>query len=275
MKQIEAFVDSIYHTVGGNKKRIQESKEEIKNHLLEAVLDLQSNGKTEQEAIELAIQRFGGENELRSVVNQIFRVQRIFAKRLLMIAIGFLIVGISLFGISIWKAESYSDQQSEVATQIFNLLQGETQITSSMKKRIKNLADHTDHIRDIQIYNVRDIPTEKAYKDVFDYVYDKHTKPEYTYSKNVWNPNWLHADFHNYGNGDDKWYVNMQVRYFNDLITLAFLGGPVVYWTLFTIWATINAYHHKRLHVGWVMLFAGTNVIGYLIFYLVGRRRDI
>jgi cytochrome c-type biogenesis protein CcmH/NrfF len=59
MKQIEAFVDSVYQNVGGNEKEIQELKAEMKNHLLEAVDELKKEGKSEQEAIDIAIDRFG------------------------------------------------------------------------------------------------------------------------------------------------------------------------------------------------------------------------
>jgi len=37
MKQIEAYVDSVYHNVGGNNTEIQELKAEMKSHLMEAV----------------------------------------------------------------------------------------------------------------------------------------------------------------------------------------------------------------------------------------------
>ena len=52
MKQIDEFVNSVYQHVGGNKKEIQELKAEMKSHLLEAVHELKTEGKSEQEAIE-------------------------------------------------------------------------------------------------------------------------------------------------------------------------------------------------------------------------------
>ena len=42
MKQIEAFVDSVYQNVGGSKREIQELKAEMKSHLLEAVHELKN-----------------------------------------------------------------------------------------------------------------------------------------------------------------------------------------------------------------------------------------
>jgi hypothetical protein len=36
-------------------------------------------------------------------------------------------------------------------------------------------------------------------------------------------------------------------RSFDTLIGYVLLGGVTIYWTLFSIWATINTYHHSRL----------------------------
>src|SRR5688572_30000178 len=92
MKQIESFVDEVYQNVGGNKKEIQELKTEMQSHLLEAVHELKSEGKSEQEAIDIAIERFGGKKEMLSVVGQLFNVQKAFAKRLLFVGIAILLL---------------------------------------------------------------------------------------------------------------------------------------------------------------------------------------
>ena len=102
MKQIEVFVDSVYQNVGGNKKEIKELKAEMKNHLLEAVHELKKEGKLEQEAIDIAIDRFGGEKEMRSVVGQLFKTQKTFAKWVLYLALVVLLFTVSAFGY-IWS----------------------------------------------------------------------------------------------------------------------------------------------------------------------------
>lgn len=70
MKQIEVFVDSVYQNASGNKKEIDELKAEMRSHLLEAVYELKKDGKSDQEAIKLSIERFGGEQEIRFETNQ-------------------------------------------------------------------------------------------------------------------------------------------------------------------------------------------------------------
>ena len=55
MKQIEAFVDSVYQNVGGNKKEIQELKAEMKSHLLEAVHELKTEGNQNKKQLKLRL----------------------------------------------------------------------------------------------------------------------------------------------------------------------------------------------------------------------------
>ncbi|KRF58934.1 hypothetical protein ASG99_27210 [Bacillus sp. Soil768D1] len=276
MTQIEAFVDSVYQNVGGNKKEIQELKAEMKSHLLEAVYELKLEGKTEQEAIEIAIDRFGGEKEMRSIVAQLFRAQKTFIKWVLYLAVAFLIISVSTFVIERQKVESNANQISYVATDIRSLLGNKTSVTPQMGEEIERLVKGTDFISSVKIYNVREVK-ESDYKNydrgIFEYV--EHIDPDYQYHRSVWAPDWLKPRFFPYGNGDDKWLVNMEERYLN-MPTMAILfAGVAIYWTLFSIWAIINAYHHKRLNIGWILVFTLFNLLGYLIYYLFGKRTTI
>ena len=62
MKKIEEFVNSIYRNVDGNKDEINELKQEMRMHLLESVHDLKQEGKSEEQAIRIAIENFGEKN---------------------------------------------------------------------------------------------------------------------------------------------------------------------------------------------------------------------
>ncbi|MFC0472274.1 permease prefix domain 1-containing protein [Halalkalibacter kiskunsagensis] len=68
MKKIDEYVDYVYNNVEGSKEEIQELKMEMKTHLQELVLELKSEGVEEEKAILMAIERFGDENEIRSIV---------------------------------------------------------------------------------------------------------------------------------------------------------------------------------------------------------------
>ncbi|TKH03553.1 hypothetical protein FC682_17435 [Peribacillus simplex] len=64
----------------------------------------------------------------------------------------------------------------------------------------------------------------------------------------------------------------MEISNFDRLTYGSLSIGLVVYGVLFTIWATINAYHHRRLNIGWIIVFAIFNVLGYLVYYLIGKK---
>ncbi|MGL3067030.1 MULTISPECIES: permease prefix domain 1-containing protein [Planococcus] len=268
MKQIEAYVEDVYQGVGGNRKEIDDSKAEMKSHLLEAVHELKSEGKSEKEAIALAIERFGGEQEMRSIVSQLFRAQRIFAKWVLYLAAAVLFLSFTAFGlISAFENENASEN-SEVATAVLEVLRSQGSLTDSMKTEIAALIDGTDQISEVKIYDVSDV----GVNSVFGYV--ENATPEYRYTKPVWSPDWLLANFYPYGNGDgNQWYVEMETRLIGSWMGIILFSGIAVYATLFTIWATINAYHHKRLNIVWILVFAFFNIVGYLVYMIMGKRK--
>lgn len=273
MKQIDTFVDSVYQNVGGNRKEIQELKRDMKSHLQEAVHELKSEGKSEQEAINIAIERFGGEKEMRSVVGQLFKAQKVFAKWVLYLAVICLITTVAVFGV-IWSIEEQNaHENSVVATNIFDVLEGKEVISNDMEEEIKGFVQETDQISRVKIFNVRDEKRDsESYSSIFEYV--ENGQPNYEYQRAVWAPEWLLVDFFPYGNGDSEWYVDMETRHIGSFMTLVLFVGVAVYATLFTIWATINAYHHRRLNVGWVIAFALLNLGGYLLYVLAGKRKS-
>ncbi|MGG0663329.1 permease prefix domain 1-containing protein [Viridibacillus arvi] len=268
MKQIDAFVDSVYLNVGGNLKEIQELKAEMKGHLLEAVHELKLEGKSEQEAIELAIERFGGEQEMRSILTQLFQVQKTFAKWVLYCSVAFLILSLSIFGY-VWQyEEQHSHELSMVATRIVDELKGEEVVSLEMKKEIASLVESTDFISEVSVYSSKKIRTEEDSMVIYN---TDIMKPDYQYKRIVWSPEWLAHDFFPYGSGDKEWYVEMKHRSFDAFAGYVLLAGLTIFWTLFTIWATINAYHHKRLNTGWIIVFALFNVLGFVVYLLIPK----
>ncbi|WP_216831521.1 permease prefix domain 1-containing protein [Alkalihalobacterium elongatum] len=272
MKQIEAFVDEVYHSVGGNREEIEELKSEMKNHLLEAVLELKKEGKTEQEAIEIAIERFGGEKEMRSVVGQLFQTQKVFAKRILYIALIFFALTSIVSGVLWILDEADMNENLIVAREIINSLEGQEVISENMKAGIFALVEDKSQILNLQIYKMADVERVSETGSV-SYHWNEAT-PVYEYG--VFNssskPNWMLIDL-GYSLGSTEWYVQMESVKLFGFIPFIFNAGIAIYATLFTVWATINAYHHRRLNAGWVIAFALLNVFGYLIYILVGKKK--
>jgi len=264
MNKIEEFVDSVYHNFEGNKKEIIELKAEMKSHLLEAVHELRGEGKSEEVAIEIAIERFGGEQEIRTVLGQLFRAQKTFAKWVLYLAITILVLSSTVFG-SMWAiGEQKSHENAVIASQIFDILENKKVITEDISKEIENLVQSTNQIIKVQIYNIQDVKHDaENYTSIFEYV--DNAVPNYELEKAAWAPGWI-FDIYPFGNGNSEWYISMEIRHMDILMIVVFLIGVAVYAVLFTIWATINAYHQKRLTIGWILIFALLNVVGYWIY---------
>lgn len=265
MKQIEAFVDLIYQNIGGNKKEIQELKAEMKSHLIESVHELKIEGKSEQEAIEIAIERFGGEQEIRSVVKQLFKAQKTFAKWVLYTAIAFLLISTLIFTIVISIEKRNLDQSNQVASQILNSLGDNEKIPTQLEIDIQEIVQSSERITGISIYD-----HEKLFSS------PEGTEPIYSIREeglfNIWN-NTGFLTYNAYGDSNKTWHVSIESKSYEGTAIILLLVGIVVYWTLFTIWAIINAYHHRRLNIGWGIAFTLLNVIGYLMYKLVEKRK--
>ncbi len=84
MKRIDDFLNSIYRNVEGEQDEIQDFKEEMRVHLLEKVNEHKQNGKTEDEAINLAIEEFGDEKQIKKGLAEFFYMPKIrFFQKLL------------------------------------------------------------------------------------------------------------------------------------------------------------------------------------------------
>ncbi|MEH7532531.1 hypothetical protein COJ92_23525 [Priestia megaterium] len=268
MKRIEKFVDSMYLNVEGDQQEINELKAEMTNHLLEAVHELKAQGKTEQQAITIAIKRFGEEKEIRAVIGQLFDIQKVFAKRVLYIAVVCLIVTMSSFYF-LWEVEESTAQGiSDTRSLISYELKDKDVITRDMKRKIEALVEDTNYVSGVTIYKSKNV-ISRAGENYVEYNW-KSVQPDFQYQRTVWAPKWLGADFDTFENGDEQWVVSIDNRSFSRLEAVVLFVGMTIYWTLFTIWAIINAYHQKRLRIGWVFIFVFFNILGYLIYYFTG-----
>ncbi|MGE7921279.1 permease prefix domain 1-containing protein [Viridibacillus sp. NPDC093762] len=95
MKQIDEFVNSIYANISG--KEAKEMKEEMRTHLVEAVEELKTEGKSEQEAISIAINRFGDEKQITKGLISIFKAQNKIVKNLFRVTLISLIISLGSF----------------------------------------------------------------------------------------------------------------------------------------------------------------------------------
>lgn len=232
MKQIEAFVDSVYQNVGGNKREIQELKAEMKSHLLEAVHELKNEGKSEHEAIQIAIERFGKESELRSVISELFKTQKVFGKAVLYIGLTILLLSSVLFGYFLNIGNHRTSEQSEIAYEIGDMVEFDPEISVATEEKIEMLLHDASYIKKMNVFlnEDRDNPV---------YELNKNTNQDFSL---------VYSNLH-YGSGDRNSFVEIEVLDYRSIGFLTLFFGFTCFVVLFIIWAIINIYHKKRINV--------------------------
>jgi len=80
MKQIDDYLNQLYK--GLYSSEAKESKKEMRMHILEVVNELISEGKNENEAIKMAINRFGEKEYLNVGLYSLFNSQKKFSTNL-------------------------------------------------------------------------------------------------------------------------------------------------------------------------------------------------
>jgi hypothetical protein len=274
MKQIEVFVDSVYKNASGNKKEIKELKAEMRTHLLEAVHELEKDGKSEQEAVQLAIERFGGEQELRSELSKLYHKQKLFAKGVLLTALTVLIV--SIFSFQFLYQRDYlksHDFPHRFNEKIIDSLQDHESITEEVKKDIESIIQSNKRVHNVEIYYTEGLDG-KPLEDEKLFNYLDNAKPIYSYSEEDDSPKWLWAGYSRGGNGMGKWFVYTSAFGYYVISILILVLGIALYWALFTIWAIIFAFHTTRqASVLWTLIFLFFNIIGFAVFLLTNKKR--
>jgi hypothetical protein len=186
---------------------------------------------------------------------------------ILYLAIITLTLAITIFGV-LQSSEAMSlNESSSTSSSIRNSLESSGELSDSILKDVENTLNGTNHISKVQIYNVKEIPSE----NLFDYV--NGNKSDYEYSREIWTSNSLFVENLYSGNGSGEWYVSTERRSFHTLSVLCLLLGGFLYTTLFSFWAMKNAYVQNRLTAEWAFVFIIFNVIGYLLFILTDKNR--
>lgn len=229
LKQIDKYVNSVYQNASGNKKAIEELKLEMKNHLLEAVNDLKEFGKTEQEAIDIAIERFGEEKEIRSVVAQLFKAQKAFAKWVLYVGIVILLLSTAVFGYFLNIGNERTSVQSEIAYGIGDIIENDAEVSQVTEKQIKQLLNDASYIKNVTVF-LDDDKTEPIYE------LDRNTGENFS------------LVYNKYSYGSDNSFVEIGFIDYRDIGFVLLFFGLTCFGVLFFIWLAINVYHKRKRH---------------------------
>ncbi|BCZ48522.1 hypothetical protein psyc5s11_45890 [Clostridium gelidum] len=261
MKRIETYIKSVYKNVQGNQNEIEDLKQDMRSHLLQTVEDLKNEGKTEEESIEIAISRFGERGQVENELSKVFKVQRKFAKTLLIISIVSLLLsaicyisyGITddMFRLKIPDSlRTAVDYKLEAGKIISN--EEVTQLLTKYKKQFRYVAlyKQDNYSETPNILYPSNFSVEKVENDECTL-----TKYPTSFEGIVWKVKY----------GFDYNGFNFSIPiYLHYAVEILF----VAYWLLFAIWCVINAHYKNNLSLVWIILFFTLNVVGYMIYVL-------
>lgn len=251
MKRIEEFIDSIYgHVV--DHKEAKELKAEMRTHLVEAVEELQAEGKSEEEAVSIALERFGDEGMLRGKITEYFRVTRIFSVNVLRSAILFAVLGVLISCVFAYSEYQLHSQRESVMQFSLSVLSTNQEKSQANKETIVELAEKAPQVKALEIY-----PEDSSIsgKEAFAF-----HNPEPFKKIMYWNA----MEGATASNG--SWRVDINFEHFQVAWINAIMVCFVAYWVLFAMWAMIQAYRQRRLHTWWIAAFALLNLPAYLVY---------
>ena len=242
--------------------------------MTQTIQELIVDGKTEQESIELAISRFGGKNQIQDELAQVFSIQKKFGNVMLVVALIFLTVGIS-FLIVQNVAQKYTDQRGNIFfsqyDHIVNVAKENNLNLTLLDKVVRDSFNTTNnqltYVALIRLPDDYDI--EKGIPDLQPMPLDK---IEYKYPEDfqkLRERGMNRVNSFALNGGKYNLEIGMQKDTYSnrfDVLFIVGIGFIMVYWVLFGIWATVKAYHVRRLNAAWIAIFFVLNVPGYLLY---------
>lgn len=275
MKKIDLYIDSLYKQMDEGAEEVQALKEEMKNHLLQTVDELKSEGKSEEESIEIAINRFGEGRQIEKELTKIFKIQKKFTKVLFRVAGIFLVMSLTallLFGtLTINNDRKMTERHNDFTQNIEKKLQANDVIPIEEVNSLFN--KYKEQLRYIAVINLNSnerfiakLPSEEI-KNI-DFVYPSDISPS-EYRNNLHFSRTIETN-------NNKWQVIYGMR--KDVLSNPYLYLPimklvgivcfVVYWVFFGIWGVINTYHANRFSISWIILFFTFNIVALMLFKL-------
>jgi hypothetical protein len=152
VKQIDEFVNLIYSDVKG--KEAKELKQEMRSHLLESVSELKAEGKSEKEAIDIAISRFGDEKQITKGLFTLFKAQNNVSKNLLRTSMVALVLCLIVLIGLIWGENNNQNRLRNIdqtVSSVFGIVSDGT-FSEEKNKKIISLVEGTKEIEYFVIY---------------------------------------------------------------------------------------------------------------------------
>lgn len=277
MLKIDLYLNEIFKDIPKNQTDYIDIREEMKSHLIDQISAYKEKGYNEEESIKLAIKNFGNAKFLGNELKPFFEFRNLFAGKILITAIVFLLLSLILFFLPLIKYEYTNVQkQLEFETKVNSILEAnnsQTQLSVETKKALSELADNRNFISLAVFTNgihSRDWDNPKELNPIFQY--PNKYNPLYilnNYNNSLYETGGTIREFKTSKSTFSVGYMESRFKY--SLLYPLSYGIFLVYWILFGIWASIKSYSEDRLNKKWFLAFLCLNVLGYLIYYKVRK----
>ncbi|PYZ93427.1 hypothetical protein CR194_09635 [Salipaludibacillus keqinensis] len=265
MKRIDEYVNFIYKHVSGDKEEIEELKEEMRNHLIECAEELKSEGKSEKQAVQMAIERFGGEKVKGSVIGEIFNTQKLFSKIVLIVGVAMLLLSIVLGEVIALAGNKAIEEDGEIHAEVLSILDDQETITDDQKEVLDSMLAETQYTTAYKYYYISDLEVESFDHDLVE-AHVEHNAPVYHYENKELLEKTLFMEIGTTTESAGNSHIENEIIKNSPLSNMVVLVGMVIYWILFNIWGIITLYQRNHLKVGWVILVVTLNVVGYVLY---------
>jgi nitrogen fixation-related uncharacterized protein len=170
MKRIDEYVNGIYAHVDG--KEAEELKEEMKLHLLEAVEELKAEGKSEEEAVSIALERFGDEKQITKGLFSLFKTHNNLIKNLFRISMISLVLSIVILLGLFWTEQNSKNkyQRLEQIVSSISEMMVDGEISDEKNNKILSLVKESKDVAYFGLYKnpnpSKPLPLEKEAWDM-------------------------------------------------------------------------------------------------------------
>ncbi len=249
---IDEYVNQLYRSADPDLPETKELKDETRQHLEETVAELVFDGYSEQAAMKIAINRFGGEEQSQALIHELQLIQKLFAKRILRAGIVVLVLSL-MFGFSGFIVRSTSAiSESGVEYELGE----EWKMTDSAP--LKTVVDGEWVVTGARIYSTsaegERMTLEQSYSEPVPTIF----RPFISLSGG--------------GAPDEGWFVELDVI---DTVviglTLVLLGLSAAH-VLFAIWIIIQRHRTDRLSRTTTVLSIVIPALSILLYFVTKKR---
>lgn len=118
MYRVEKYINSIYNNVNESTIEVQELKQEMRSHLIETINELKKEGLSEDESINIAIDRFGDEYQIREQLSHVLKFQRFISKNILKAALVFSVICLMAILTSYFMHKGFNNRFNAMQNQV-------------------------------------------------------------------------------------------------------------------------------------------------------------